>query len=415
MKHFLLLFLLLGLVACGSSSNSGPASAAAVASDEASKGTFIDSPVENLGYRLRNRKGNFSFGRTDKNGQFSYQDGDLVTFYLGTAIEDETARDFGAIQGIVFPEVMAQGVVSPLSYSSSLDFDDQIVINIARILQSLDSDGDPTIRRYPGEKDKELVPHIHIRDVAHETAVEGFLDLYTENLEREVSLFIKGAGKPKEKDNDAGAVLVSAESAVEHLRESLAASSRIESIRFSGNQELEACVKEHAEFYNWIYADDVTELICKNKRLRSLAGIEYFRNINTLDISKNQLQVLDLYDEPNAISFLPKLRNINFSDNPYLEKVDVSHKQLTQISTEGLPALKELRADGNRVSVLHVETAVSLTLLSLNFNTIIEADLSNNLSLNTISLKGNPLSDSFKSVLETVFGAIDTLVYDKDP
>ena len=116
-----------GLVACGGgSSGSGggeqpPGGEAPPAGTEMT-GQFVDSPVGGLEY-LRSNKGSEIY-LTNDNGEFIYQDGETVTFRIGQLT-------LGSTQG--------GAVVSPRNLAS-----DAGAINVARVLQTLDEDGDPT-------------------------------------------------------------------------------------------------------------------------------------------------------------------------------------------------------------------------------------------------------------------------------
>lgn len=107
------------LVGC---SSSGTADTAAVVLE----GTFVDSPVEGLNY-----KGTLT-GQTDAGGHYSFVAGDQVEFLIGTSIS------LGTITGSVDP-------VSPLDFfGGTKTVNDQEVKNLLVLLQSLDTDGDPT-------------------------------------------------------------------------------------------------------------------------------------------------------------------------------------------------------------------------------------------------------------------------------
>lgn len=86
-------------------------------------GHFIDSPVGGLNYRTHSYK-----GRTDSSGAFEYFDGETVTLNIGT---------------LELGSTLAQHKISPLDLLGTDNIDDPRVINMARILQSLDADGDP--------------------------------------------------------------------------------------------------------------------------------------------------------------------------------------------------------------------------------------------------------------------------------
>lgn len=86
-------------------------------------GVFVDAPVGNIGYRTETQN-----TTTIENGEFLYFGGENVTFFIGD---------------LEFPTVAAQTVVTPFTLAKTNDFEDQQVINIARLLQSIDEDGNP--------------------------------------------------------------------------------------------------------------------------------------------------------------------------------------------------------------------------------------------------------------------------------
>lgn len=133
------------LTACGGSSSSGKnnnqnnQSSSQKSSSEASStissssqaaqsqvltGVFLDSAVGNIGYRTDTLE-----GFTSASGEFQYRAGELVTFFIG-ALE--------------FPQVPGAAIITPLEIANTTDIRNPVVINISRLLQSLDKDGDPT-------------------------------------------------------------------------------------------------------------------------------------------------------------------------------------------------------------------------------------------------------------------------------
>lgn len=87
-------------------------------------GVFVDSPVSGLSYSSES----VADGATDANGQFSYFRGEQLSFSIGE---------------LAFPDVPASSVISPLDLFQTDNAFDQSVINTVRLLQSLDTDGDP--------------------------------------------------------------------------------------------------------------------------------------------------------------------------------------------------------------------------------------------------------------------------------
>lgn len=84
------------------------------------KGQFVDAPVEGLRYV----SGAVS-GITGSDGEFEYEEGSAVRFFIGDIPLGDAAP--------------GQDLVTPLDLVSGGDLDTPAVINIARLLQSLDA------------------------------------------------------------------------------------------------------------------------------------------------------------------------------------------------------------------------------------------------------------------------------------
>ena len=112
------LALLIALTACGGGSGGTGSSLTP------SIGVFIDSPVSGINYRTTSGS-----GKTNASGEFSYVPGETVTFSIGN---------------IDLPSTVANSTITPLNLASTTDVNNQVVSNILVLLQSLDTDGDPT-------------------------------------------------------------------------------------------------------------------------------------------------------------------------------------------------------------------------------------------------------------------------------
>ena len=86
-------------------------------------GTFVDSAVINIAYKTATQE-----GVTNEDGEYNYVEGETVTFFIGD---------------LVLPSVRATGIVTPLDLADTTDTADYQVVNILRLLQTLDQDGDP--------------------------------------------------------------------------------------------------------------------------------------------------------------------------------------------------------------------------------------------------------------------------------
>lgn len=89
----------------------------------AEEGILLDSPVINIGYKTATQT-----GVTDSQGRYKYLAGETVVFFIGD---------------LEFSGVAASGIVTPLDIAGTGDVDDPAVINMVRLLQTLDKDGNP--------------------------------------------------------------------------------------------------------------------------------------------------------------------------------------------------------------------------------------------------------------------------------
>ena len=94
-------------------------------SSSSSTGVFVDSAVAGVTYTTSSGLS----GTTNASGEFSYQPGDTASFSIGD---------------VSLGSVAASAVLTPVEVMGASDTADQKVINLARLLQTLDSDGDPS-------------------------------------------------------------------------------------------------------------------------------------------------------------------------------------------------------------------------------------------------------------------------------
>jgi hypothetical protein len=175
----------MALVACGGgTSTSAPAAPPQNPLPTTLTGTFIDSPVANIGYRTDS----IASDTTDSQGQFSYLAGESVTFSIGD---------------VDLPPVAAESVITPLDIIDTQDINDLSVVNMARLLQSLDADGDPT-------------NGISIDDTAHLSATGIMsLDFSSPTFDAEVMNLVANGGQ------ETPTTLIDESTALSHLQDSL--------------------------------------------------------------------------------------------------------------------------------------------------------------------------------------------------
>lgn len=120
---------------------------------------------------------------------------------------------------------------------------------------------------------------------------------------------------------------------------------------------------------NWVAFLDL-----QNKNITSLAGIEYFTDLETLDCMGNQLTTLD-------VTKLTKLMFLVCNDN-----------QLTALDVTGLTSLKNLFCSDNQLTTLDVTGLTSLTDLECNDNQLVSLNVSTLEELKILWCHGNKMT-----------------------
>lgn len=189
----------LSLMACGGGSDSSTADTSQPAiqpSPVTYTGTFIDSPVQGLNYKTETQS-----GVTNANGEFIYQLNEKVTFSIGD---------------IEFLETPVASVITPLTIFSTQDINKTEVVNMLRLLQTLDADGD-------------AANGITLNDNIHALAANLTVDFASADFDSQVQQLVL--------DNNAVNIsLISAAQAVMHFETTLGGS--------TGNEQ-SACGSDH--------------------------------------------------------------------------------------------------------------------------------------------------------------------------
>ncbi len=177
------------LTACGGGGSSDTPSESGPPANESGPppdiGVFLDSPVINIGYRTETLE-----NVTNSLGEYEYLPGETVTFFIGD---------------LEFPPVEASGTVTALDLAGTANTSDPRVVNMIRLLQTLDQDGNPQ-------------NGITISDTAKSTATQVDFDLSEADFSSSlaVTTLIMNAGQ----DNTV-VELVNREDAIDHFNQTL--------------------------------------------------------------------------------------------------------------------------------------------------------------------------------------------------
>ena len=204
--------------------------------------TLIDGIVEGVEYETTSGVK----GLTDSNGNFSYKEGDSVTFSVGNVV-----------LGVVTAEELANGQVflQDIANVDKTDLNDEYLENLATFLQSIDSDsGD----------------NIVITQETRDSLVDSYINLQTAT-ESEVKALIESIGK----------TYVDEESAMDHVQEMLEQYANIDASEFD----------EHI--------DD--SIMTATFGIDAIAGITYTTSSGIEGITNENGQFS--YDEGDVITF----------------------------------------------------------------------------------------------------------------
>lgn len=142
-------------------------------------------------------------------------------------------------------------------------------------------------------------------------------------------------------------------------------------------------------------AKGVTAIDCSLANLTSLVGIEYFSNLETIDVSCNKLTSLDLSNSPKLTQVLVNnnsLQSLTLSGLSKLVTLDCSSNKLGSIDVSECESLESLKCNANHIGTLNLKNNKALTELQCNNNAIAQLNLKNNVRLETLYCRKNDIS-----------------------
>ena len=122
-------------------------------------------------------------------------------------------------------------------------------------------------------------------------------------------------------------------------------------------------------------------LFLRNKNITSLAGIEYFTDLETLDCMGNQLTTLDVTKLTNLTGLIcagNQLTTLDVTKLTNLTTLICSGNQLTALDVTGLTSLTDLECSDNQLVSLDVSTLEELKILWCHGNKMTALDITHN-------------------------------------
>ena len=142
-------------------------------------------------------------------------------------------------------------------------------------------------------------------------------------------------------------------------------------------------------------AEAVTVMDCSGKEISSLAGIEYFVNLDTLNCNSNLLTKLDVSRNVNLTMLncdSNKIDSLGISKNIALKVLSCSLNELTELNVSSNVNLTDLDCGSNKLAGLDVSKNVSLLTLTCSDNELAALDLDSNVALTTLICTDNKLT-----------------------
>lgn len=137
-------------------------------------------------------------------------------------------------------------------------------------------------------------------------------------------------------------------------------------------------------------------IICDNKEISNLKGIEFFTEIWKLDCYYNNLKTIDL-SHNKKLSYINciynKLEELDVSELPLLEKFACDGNKLQSIDVSKNEKLKDFDCQDNHLDTLDVSQNKELVKLSCGTNNLTELDVRENKKLKELSCYESKLSN----------------------
>jgi hypothetical protein len=171
--------------------------------------------------------------------------------------------------------------------------------------------------------------------------------------------------------------------------------------------DLQACLQELALMNQWSQPEDVIEVKCHNKDIRSLQGLEQFTHLESLSLYNNKLEYVDI-----NLSYFKQLIVLNLSRNnlvqltitdlPKLNKVYLFNNAMKDLNLSNLINLEVLKANNNKIENFSYSNIPKLEKMYI-FNNQLEAININDLpSLQYMDCRQNPMPDSLYDEMDKV-------------
>lgn len=186
-----------------------------------------------------------------------------------------------------------------------------------------------------------------------------------------------------------------------------------DSLQAIKDEKLRQCLEKTGKKNNWKTPPEYQELICHNKNITSLEGLESYQNLVKISLHKNKLKHF------NSDSF-PALRSLNLGRNeiqqielqslPSLEELYLFKNKITSLKLVDLPELKKLKANSNKVLHFTYQDLPKLNKIYLFDNEMEDIDIYSLPTMKYMDVRQNPMPDELYERMDKLNGV--TILHD---
>lgn len=165
------------------------------------------------------------------------------------------------------------------------------------------------------------------------------------------------------------------------------------------DKELQICVQELAQKNQWNRPTEVTEIKCHSKGIQSMAGLEQFKNLQSLSLYNNKLQQVDI-----ELTSLPRLTHLNLARNnvtqltiadvPHISKLYIFDNRLENLTLSNLPELNVFKANNNSIEDFTYSQLPRLEKVYIFNNKLETINIYDLPKLQYMDCRQNPMPDS---------------------
>lgn len=151
----------------------------------------------------------------------------------------------------------------------------------------------------------------------------------------------------------------------------------------------------------------IRNLYLNDYNIKDLKGIAAFVNVTYLDVSSNDIMILDVSHNTKLWDLLcsrNEIEELNVSGCPNLNTLSCGYNKLKDINLSHNNKLKSFNCGHNEFEHIDLSNNVNLALLSINDNQFLEIDLAHNHKLESFRLYNNRFQQIDFSYLPNLSG-----------